>query len=362
MQLVAQEEERQRRQAQEQSSQTQAPVKTKMLRRLSHLTADRSPPKPAEGVAAKGNRKRRAGKKPKRPKEVGVRGRKGRGERTRSTMEEKADMDFVLLPLNDSGRSEGPNPAGDWSTSLSDARSPTGDRVLDEIGRQFLAVTKTPMGVKKSTPQSHGPKLKRLSAVDKGSVPRKKGSSPNKLTAPINHILDHSTESIPDLLPPLSSSRISQHDGNIVKQPLSSTAGVSLPENYDLLGTRSKTRLPILDSFPTSTSSSDALLEPMDVLSPPLTYPPPHVTQAPPLLPPPLITAAPHLPPTSHPSPSSFTPPPPPPPPGEDEVDEWIREQSDVTTLEGQNLQKSRTSQLLETMEEGEVETRCAWI
>ena len=367
MQLLAQEEARQRQAQQQLSKQTQPPVKTKMLRRLSNFVAEQSPPKAEE---SKGRSK--PAKKPKGQGRGDLRGEKGRERRqkTRSKVEERADMDFVLLPLDDSGLTESSGPAGDWSTSLSGAGSPMGNGMMDEIGRQFLAVSKTPTEAKKLGAQARGPKLKRLSATDKGSVPKKKkGSSPAK--AMPHRAMNESADSLTDLLPPLSSSHVAKHDGNVVTQTLQNTEGVKLPDSYDLFATRSKTRLPIVDSFPNSASNSEPTLESMEVSSSLLTSslltssppPPQTVTVAPAPIPPPPITSAPPPPP---PSTTPLTPPgprapPSPPPPSsqlEGETEHGGVQLRETSSSVEASPRKSRTSQLLETMEEGEVETR----
>jgi hypothetical protein len=299
---------------------------------------------------------------------------KGRKDKTRSTVEERADMDFVLVPLNNSGLSDTSlGGKGDSSAGLRGAGPPPGgsEGVMEEIGKRFMAVSKTPVGVRKLG--QRGPKLKRLSTTERDSLAKRAkspvGASP-KRRLDLSTDTDSLDDSAIDLCPPLAVSHmITRHDGNRVTQELENTEGVRVPDLLDLLSTRSKTRLPLSpESFPNSASNSEPALELMDT-SPNRVVPLVTSTPAP------FSQARPSPPPSSPPptAPSHITPPPPPtsPPPssshpsaeveGEEEGGESERSGEEVCVRSTQSRgskQKSWTSQLLETMEEGEVETR----
>ena len=337
------------------AAQTQAPVKTKMLRRISHKAVSDQPLLPLE----ESKRGKKLAKKQRAAEQRS--GKKGKREKTRSTIEERVDNEFVLLPLNSSGLSDASlggagGGGGDWNTSLSGAGSPLGgEAVMEEIGKQFSAISKTPTGARKSGPQSRAPKLKRLSTAERSSLP-KKTRGPAVDTSPTRR-LGQLTDSVPDLLPPLTTSRMAQHDGNVVTQELENTDGVRVPDMHDLFVTKSRTRVSLEGSFLDSASNSEQALEPMDVsYSLSRRVPPPLVSSTP--APPPLTSS--QVPPP--PLPPPVTPPSPPPSQpaaqgGEEDegVGLQLREKS---THVGDSPRKSITSQLLETMEEGEVETR----
>ena len=334
-------------------------MKTKMLRRISHKAVSDQPLLPLE----ESKRGKKLAKKQRAAEQRS--GKKGKREKTRSTIEERVDNEFVLLPLNSSGLSDASlggagGGGGDWNTSLSGAGSPLGgEAVMEEIGKQFSAISKTPMGARKSGPQSRAPKLKRLSTAEQSSLP-KKTRGPAVDTSPtrwLGQLTDSLADSVPDLLPPLPTSRVAQHDGNVVTQELENTDGVRVPDMHDLFVTKSRTRVSLEGSFLESASNSEQALEPMDVsYSLSRRVPPPLVSSTP--APPPLTSS--QVPPP--PSPPPVTPPSPPPSQpaaqgGEEDegVGVQLREKS---THVGDSPHKSITSQLLETMEEGEVETR----
>ena len=158
----------------------------------------------------------------------------------------------------------------DWSTYLHTPPSPKGE-ILDEIGRHFAMVTKDPSRRQRAS-HLQGPKLKRLSAasggVDGGSVPRRKkgGEGQSSQVSP----------SRGGLVAPIRSSGIRQHDGNIVLQPLEDTTGVQLLQHYEpeLLLLRSKTRVSLkdfTDSLPPSSAPSNHALETFTIPPPPST-------------------------------------------------------------------------------------------
>lgn len=348
--MVAQEEERQR-QAEQAAAHTMAPVKTKMLRRISKAATEQSLHlSHSETTEKKGNKKKRKfakkheadnGKKKSRTK-----------DKTHSTV--VADQDFVLLPLNNSGLSDA-SQLDSGGNSITGAASPLreaggGEEFAEEIGKQFLAVTKTPIGARKSQrKQIRGPKLKRLSTTEQGSLSRR---TRNPVTANLKIELDKSSDSLAvstaELLPPLAiSQKTALHNGNVITQELEDTNGIEVPDIYDLLSTRSKTRLPLApDSFPNSASNSQPTLELSMENSPNLS----------------LERGTEHLLVTSMPAP---------PPPQQSIILSTIPPflssptlpalSQTTTALEsGEEMapkHKSRTSQLLETREDGEAET-----
>lgn len=356
MNLVAQEEVRQR-QAQQASAKTQIPVKTKMLRRISKVVADQTL------TNDKGEKGEKLGRKLSKKQGGDQQSRKARGtrEKTRSSIEERADMDFVMLPLNNSELSntsmEGES---DLSTSPNRASLPPGaEGVMEEIGKQFMAISKPFTGSGKRGGQLRGPKVKRLGTAEQSSVPRR---TRDPIGANLGKHLDQSIDSLSGsksgLLPPLAVSRMSHHDGNVMTQELENTDGVKVPDMSDIFVTKSKTRIPLTDSFPNSASNSEPALEPMDmtpqsslhrpppsslVTSTPIPSPPSDTHSQPPTLPSPL-------------PPPPLTPPPPSQSPSQGEEGE--REEKVVPSKPEECKRKSRTSELLETMEEGEVETR----
>ncbi len=162
-----------------------------------------------------------------------------------------------------------------WSTSLtSQVPSFPEAELLDEIGRYFTAISKEPSRARsrRNAAQAQGPRLKRLSAQGPGgSLSKDKGRrvahvSPDRLKVLADSTLDHSQESIHELLPPLQANQVHRHDGQVVRQSLEDTTGVEIPDPPDLFVTKSKTRLSIIDmdigSRPGSASHANRLLEP----------------------------------------------------------------------------------------------------
>ena len=360
--LVAREEERQR-QEERVAAHSQTPVKTKMLRRISRAAAEQAATTDNEGGRKKKGEKRSGkGFLKKRRAAVGKRegegGGKMRRERTRSTVEEKADNDFVLLPLDSSGYSGGSHE----TTSPPDRRA--GDESLaEEIGRQFVAVTQTPTttGGRKSGHKLRAPKLKRLSKAEGGSL----SNRTQTLLGVADKLMESLEGSRAELLPPLVVSRSpARHDGNVVTQELENTDGIRVPDVLDLLSTRSRTRLTVgPDSFPPSASGSEPALEPTEV-SQTLLGSAPSITGASMTQPPPPLS-----PPPPPPPPVASLPQVPSPPPlvmsdsegkegGEGADLQASQELSESRGSGDTPKHKSRASELLETMEEGEVETR----
>ena len=356
--LVAREEERQRQEEQA-AVHSQAPVKTKMLRRLSKAAAEQ-----ATTTEKKESKRKRGDKKTKGKKGESQGGRKAKREKTRSTVEERADKDFVLIPLDSSGTSQGSHLKG-------------GDGIAEEIGKQFMAVTKTPSAKAGRKPggKQRRQKPKRLSTTEGGSLSKR-----------ARNLLDQSMESLDgstlELLPPLAASsvpakhngNVAKHDGNVVTQKLENTDGVRVPDVLDYLSSHSRTRLTLgPDSFPPSASGSEQALDPLLVspagtaalqnipssTSPPTKTPPSSFPSPPP--PPPNIPSPPPRPPmTSLPPPPlpPLTPPPTAPATPESKT-ENEQGTGEVSPSSGDSMKrKSHASMLLETMEEGEVETR----
>ena len=354
--LVAREEERQRQEEQA-AAHSQAPVKTKMLRRLSKAAAGQ-----ATTTEKKESKRKRGDKKTTGKKGESMGGRKVKREKTRSTVEERADKDFVLIPLDSSGTSQGSHLKG-------------GDGIAEEIGKQFLAVTKTPSAKASRKPgkKQRGPKPKRLSTAEGGSLSKR-----------ARNLFDQSMESLDgstlELLPPLVASsvlakhdgnvakhhgNVAKHDGNVITQKLENTDGVRVPDVLDYLSSHSRTRLTLgPDSFPPSASGSEPALDPPPLESPAGTAPLRNSTSPPPKTPPSSFPSPPPRPPmTSLPSP----PPPPlppltPPPTAQAPPESKTKNEQgtgEVSPSSGDSMKrKSHASMLLETMEEGEVETR----
>ena len=374
--LVEKEEERQRQEEQA-AAQSQAPVKTKMLRRLSKAAAEQQ----TTTMEKKGSKKKKEDKKTgKKGESMG--GRKTKKEKTRSTVEERADRDFVLIPLDSSdlsGTSQGTGSPVDLK----------GDEGLaEEIGKQFLAVTKTPSAVKggrKLGKKLRGPKLKRLSTTESGSLSKR---ARNLLS--INQSMESfDNVSTVELLPPLAVSKSpAKHDGNVVTQKLANTDGIRVPDVLDYLSSHSRTRLTVgPDSFPASASGSEPTLEPMLTSQPMLEPATPSITRPLPTRPSPPRKTFPYSPPPQNlPSPKRKTAPSPlqppqtpsPPPPAasllspppltpsptvpapesRETGEQGGMEVSPGTKTSGDSFKcKSRTSLLLETVEDGEVET-----
>lgn len=350
MHLVAQEEER-RRQAREAAALSQTPVRSKMLKRISRVATDQitSSSSAAGGVAVKKGKK--LGRKflkrqSPRGQNTGGQGTVDKRNRMRSSVEERADSDFILLPLNTSDVSDR---SGDGTGPSSEGN----EGVVEEIGRQFSAISKMPS--RRAGGHPRGPKLKRLSKTEQSSL------SKRMLSLNIPSGGDSLASSVTELLPPLNITRpVSRHDGNVITQELESTEGVQLPDIHDLLSGRSKTRLPLgPESFPTSASTSEHMLDRMESS--------PHLsldrtatgrsvtsTGAPLRLSPLLITPS-H---TTH-SPPPPTPPPPVTPPlvSQPTPDGGEVGEEEPATEDTPTKHRSRTSQLLETMVDGEVET-----
>ena len=142
----------------------------------------------------------------------------------------------------------------DWSThqvippSQEQAISPEREEILQEIGRQFsaIAITKEPPrgraggGGGGGGGRGRGPNVKRLSATGLH------GSANRRRRAQFGPSAD-SMESIDDLVPPLQLNVVKQHAGNRVTQELGNTDDIELRDDFDLLVPRGKSRSSVLD-------------------------------------------------------------------------------------------------------------------
>ena len=185
----------------------------------------------------------------------------------------------------------------DWGTSIhEEADSPDHEteEILEEIGRHFSAITKEPSR-RRAGGHIRGPNVKRLSASGlQGSAGRRRRA----LFSPSTESMD----SEQDLVPPLKPNVIKKHSGDRVTQELENTDGFEMEDVFDLLVPKGKPRRSVLNFV-------QADVEPMD-----------------------LSTGAAALPQSGA-----------------------TRSEQQPATDEGSVL---HTSLLLETMEEGEVETR----
>lgn len=106
------------------------------------------------------------------------------------------------------------------------------DSIMQEIGRQFSAITKEPSQRHRGRRAKKDPNPKRLST---GSAGRKKWVS------------RESSDSIPDLLPPLSVDKPGRHDGRVLTQHLEDATGVHITEDNDYLVPKRSQRTGIAD-------------------------------------------------------------------------------------------------------------------
>ena len=144
----------------------------------------------------------------------------------------------------------------DWSTYLHTPPSPEGE-ILDEISRHFAMVTKEPSRRRASHLQ--GPKLKRLSAETGGMAegPASRRRRGGEWRMPV-------LPSKEGLVPPLHrSSGVRQHDGKVISQILEDTTGVKLQEpELHLVQNRTRVSLKsLIESLPPSTPVSHHTLD-----------------------------------------------------------------------------------------------------
>ena len=235
--LLAEQEARRLQLLQQQQQQSQA-VKPIMLKRLSTPAA----PQP-QAAAGKKERKKKVSKQKQSPKD----------EQFPSPAHESVS-EFEFSDLSGSH----PKVFVDWSThgqisppplSLSQEQdvSPEREEILQEIGRQFSAITKEPSrrrgiggGGGGGGVRSRGPNVKRLSATGlQGSAGRRRRE---QFGPPAD-----SMESIDDLVPPLQLNVVKQHSGNRVTQELGNTDNIELSDDFDVLVPRGKSRSSVLD-------------------------------------------------------------------------------------------------------------------
>ena len=142
----------------------------------------------------------------------------------------------------------------DWSThqmgsshhqqpQQDDNLSPETKEILQEIGRHFSAITKEPsrrrVAGRGAGGRGHGPNVKRLSAAGlQGSVNRRRAQLLPSA---------ESMESVNDLVPPLRMNVVKQHSGNRVTQEIGNTDDVELRDGFDVLVPRGKSRVSVLD-------------------------------------------------------------------------------------------------------------------
>lgn len=129
------------------------------------------------------------------------------------------------------------------------------EEILQEIGRQFSAITKEPSRRRAGGGRSRGPNVKRLSATGlQGSADRRKRAPSAE-----------SRESVDDLVPPLQLNVVKQHSGNRVTQELGNTDDIEVRDDFDVLVPRGKSRTTVLDQD--SFRQLDSV-EPMDITQP----------------------------------------------------------------------------------------------
>jgi hypothetical protein len=211
-----------------------------MLKRLSTPATAAAAPEPQAAAVGKKQRKKKLSKQKQSPKD----------EQFPSPAHESVS-EFEFSDLSGSH----PEVYVDWSTHQITPPSPPfpsheqdisteREEILQEIGRQFSAITKEPSrrrgigggpGV-----GGRGPNVKRLSATGlQGSANRRKRA---QLGPPAE-----SMESIDDLVPPLRLSVVKQHSGNRVTQELGNTDDIELRDDFDVLVPRGKSRSSVLD-------------------------------------------------------------------------------------------------------------------
>lgn len=121
-----------------------------------------------------------------------------------------------------SPESESPRAAMEVSQKQSSPRqhlpppSSSGDDIMEEIGRHFMAVvTKEPSHRQPRAQGSRGPSVQRLN-IEASGRKNKAGRV--------------SDDSIAELLPPIAPGKVAKHDGNVVTQRLQDTTGIKVKE------------------------------------------------------------------------------------------------------------------------------------
>ena len=148
----------------------------------------------------------------------------------------------------------------DWSTSSIQQTSnppdisPEREEILEEIGRHFSAITKDPSR-RRAGLQARAPNVKRLSAeVLQGSSSRRRKA--------VFIPAAESMESMDDMVPPLKLNVVKKHAGNRITQQLEDATGLELEDAFDLLISRGKPRCSVLDH---DSFMQPGVVEPMDV-------------------------------------------------------------------------------------------------
>ena len=233
-------------QQQQQQSQAVRPI---MLKRLS--TPAVAAPEPQ--AAGKKEKKKKLSKQKQSPK----------NEQFPSPAHESVS-EFEFSDLSGSH----PEVFADWSThhqitplSQQQDISPEREEILQEIGRQFSAITKEPSrrraGGGGAGGRGRGPNVKRLSATGlQGSANRRKA-----LFGPSAE----SMESIDDLVPPLQLNVVKHHSGNRITQELGNTDDIELRDDFDVLVPRGKSRSSVLDR---ESFRQLVTVEPMEITQP----------------------------------------------------------------------------------------------
>lgn len=148
----------------------------------------------------------------------------------------------------------------DWSTSsiqqssIPPDISPEREEILEEIGRHFSAITKDPSR-RRAGLRARAPNVKRLSAAGlQGSASEKRKA----LFIPAAE----SMESMDDMVPPLKLNVVKKHAGNRITQQLEDAAGIEVEDVFDLLIPRGKPRRSVLDH---DSFMQPGVIEPMEV-------------------------------------------------------------------------------------------------
>ena len=227
----------------------------------------------------------------------------------------------------------------DWSTSSVPPQQTEESELLQEIGQQFLAVAKEPS--RRRAQPRYGPNLKRLSvehAPSGGFMGKKKAQN----RAAQHHYMSVESD---EMVQPLHRTETKKHDGNVVTQTLEDTTGISVSDYPDIVLVKNKPRTSVITADLTpKTSPKHASPSKQPASSPQRGVPAPPrppASQGPPAPPPP---------------PGAPAPPPPPPVAAADPNTEVVLRSPSKEKREDRSV--LHTSLLLESMEEGELETR----
>ena len=194
-------------------------VKAKMLKRLSTTETPRASPDRAsprrDSTSPDQSRQKRS--KKSSPKKSSPKQARRRGEGVVASPSRGSTLGETLQDLE---------------AELAQATNEE-DSIAQEIGRHFAVITKDPSHRHRGKGARGDGKLKRLST---GSASRIKIVSKDSLS-----------DSIPDLLPPLSVARPGKHDGKVLTQQLEDTTGVQVRQRNDYLVLKKSQRASIAD-------------------------------------------------------------------------------------------------------------------